>query len=53
MIRLMNLLKVLDFTYTRGDREELSTDLDIGIASECLAECINLGEVGSGFCDQI
>ena len=35
--------KVVDHTYSRGTREEITTTVDIGIANECLAECSRLG----------
>ena len=35
--------KVVDHTYSRGQREEITTTVDIGIANECLAECTRLG----------
>ena len=35
--------KVVDFTYSRGGREELTTDIDIGIAGECLSQCTQQG----------
>ena len=37
------LPKVVDHTYSRGEREEITTTVDIGIANECLAECTRLG----------
>ena len=37
------LTKVVDHTYSRGQREEITTTVDIGIANECLAECTRLG----------
>ena len=36
-------MKVIDHTYSRGSREEITTSVDIGIATECLAECTRLG----------
>ena len=37
------VMKVIDHTYSRGSREEITTSVDIGIATECLAECTRLG----------
>lgn len=34
---------MVDHTYSRGQREEITTDVDIGIASECLGQCNRLG----------
>ena len=36
--------KVVDFTYSRGTREEITTDVDIGIAGECLQYCVDQGD---------
>jgi len=36
--------KVVDFTYNSGNREEIQTNIDIGIASECLSQCTGLAE---------
>jgi len=36
--------KIVDFTYNRGNKEEINTNIDIGIAEECIRECNNLGD---------
>ena len=36
--------KVVDFTYNQGTKEEIQTNIDIGIASECLSQCTGLAE---------
>ena len=35
--------KVVDFTYNSGNREEITTNIDIGIAGDCLDQCTDLG----------
>ena len=35
--------KVVDFTYNSGNREEIQTNIDIGIAGDCLSQCTDLG----------
>jgi len=36
--------KIVDFTFDSANKEEISTNVDIGIAADCLAECTNLGD---------
>ena len=36
--------QVVDYTFSRGTREEITTDVDIGIASECLQVCNDQGD---------
>ena len=41
---LLSYEKVVDFTYDVGRKNQIQTDLDIGIVNQCLDQCKSTGE---------